>query len=217
LGRAKFITYKFKGKKSGSTRVLIAAGQAFNDNNSDVGLRSTELNLVISGDAGSPTPNLQEKVVDVKINVKGDNAFYKQDPYTFTLYHKKEGKHQQAISKIWLFDEGWNVVYENEKLWRTDEDTILNFVIPENTVEKEGNYTIIAKVRYEDGTEKEVAEKYLGVLSNGKTWFTKNSHIFMPFFWATVIISIIHHFFSEREVYFKLHSFLRKSKDKRKK
>jgi hypothetical protein len=212
LGAAKFVSYKFKARSLGDTRILIAAGKAYNDNNSDVGVKTTDLNLTILGsseEGGEAKEARKEKVFDLRIAIKSDNAFYRQDTYTFTMYHKKEEKHQQAITKIWLFDENWNVHFEDERLWRTDQDTVLNFTIPGDTVGKEGNFKIIAKVRYEDDREFEVAEKDIGILSNGKTWFTKNSQLFMPLFFVLIIIAAIHHVFVEREVYFKLHSLLR--------
>jgi hypothetical protein len=215
LGTAKFVAYKFKAKKSGNTRILIAAGKAYDENNSDVGLKTTDVNLSILGESVEvPDTAGTEKIIEVNLPLKADNAFYRQDSYTFTLYHKKEGKAQQAITKIWVFDEDWNVHYEDEKLWRTDQDNVLNFVIPEDTIMKEGNFKIIAKVRYEDDREFEVAEKDVGVLSNGQTWFTKNSKTFMPIFFAVIIISALHHIFMEREVYFKLRSMLKKDSKK---
>jgi hypothetical protein len=215
LGKANFVTYKFRAREAGDTRILIAAGQAYNDNNTNIGIKNTDLNLTILGDRVEA--EAVEKVINVNIKVEADNAFYRQDPYAFTVYHKKEAKAQQAITKIWVFDEDWNIHFEDEKLWRTDMDNVLNFTIPEDTIEQEGNFRIIAKVRYEDGREFEVAEKDIGVLSNGKTWFTKNTHFFMPVFFLVVFVSIIHHFFVEREVYFKLRRYLKKvSKSKTK-
>ena len=182
-----------------------------------MGIKNTEVNLSIIGDnkvvqVDSP----KENVFNLKFKIKSDNAFYRQDAYTFTMYHKKEAdenyRHQQAITKIWVFDEFWNVHYTDEKLWRTDQDTVLDFIIPEDTIKTEGNFKIIAKVRYEEGAEFEVAEKDIGVLSNGKTWFTKHSNIFMPIFFTIVFIAILHHLSVEREVYRKLKVFKRKRK-----
>jgi len=213
LGTAKFVNYKFKAKNPGDTRVLVASGKAFDENNSDVGIRNAELPITILGGKDTdPEVLTQEVEFKLKLRIESDTAFYRQDPFTFNLYHKKGGKAQQAITKIWVFDEDWNVHYEDEKLWRTDMDNVLAFTIPADTIGKEGNFKIIAKVRYEDGTELEVAEKDVGVLSNGKTWFTKNSHLFMPLFFLVVFISIIHHIFVEREIYFKLKSYLKKSR-----
>lgn len=210
LGTAKFVNYKFRAKNPGDTRVLVASGKAFDENNSDVGIRNAELPITIVGERNADLEVLKQEVeFKLKLNIESDTAFYRQDAYTFTMYHKKEGKAQQAITKIWLFDEEWNVHYEDEKLWRTDMDNVLNFVIPADTIEKEGNFKIIAKVRYEDGTELEVGEKDVGILSNGKTWFTKNSHLFMPLFFLVVFIAIIHHIFVEREIYFKLRSIMK--------
>jgi hypothetical protein len=206
LGRAKFATYKFRTKQAGETRLLIAAGQAYNDNNANMGVKNSDLSLSIVDGKSEVVP--LEKSVDVNIQIKGDNAFYRQEDYTFTVYHKNEEKHQQAITKIWLFDEDWNIFYEDEKLWRTDQDTVLNFVIPGGTVDKEGNFKIIARVRYEDGREFDLTEKDLGILSNGETWFTKHKEWFMPIFFFVVIVSALHHFFVEREVYLHLHKFI---------
>lgn len=206
LGRAKFATYKFKTKQAGETRLLIAAGQAYNDNNANMGVKNSDLSLSITDKKSETIP--LEKNVDVNIQIKGDNAFYRQEDYTFTVYHKKEDKHQQAITKIWLFDEDWNIFYEDEKLWRTDQDNILNFLIPGGTVNKEGNFKIIARVRYEDGREFDLTEKDLGILSNGETWFTKHREWFMPAFFFLVIVSAIHHFFVEREIYLHLRKFV---------
>lgn len=211
LGKAGFVNYKFRAKSPGDTRVLVASGKAYDENNSDVGISNTELPLTILGDKSTEEVTATgEATFKLSLKIESDTAFYRQDAYTFTMYHKKEGKAQQAITKIWLFDEEWNVHHEDEKLWRTDMDNVLTFTIPADTIEKEGNFKIIAKVRYEDGTELEVAEKDVGVLSNGKTWFTKNSHLFMPLFLVVVFIAIIHHIFMEREIYFKLRSYLKK-------
>lgn len=212
LGTAKFVNYKFRAKNAGDTRILVASGKAYDENNFDVGIRNAELALSIANDSINPEEPLPELDYKLKLKIESDTAFYRQDAYTFTMYHKKEGKPQQAITKIWLFDEDWNVHFEDEKLWRTDMDNVLNFLIPADTLESEGNFKIIAKVRYEDGTELEVAEKDVGVLSNGKTWFTKNSHLFMPLFIVVVFIAIIHHIFIEREVYFKLQGLLKKNR-----
>jgi hypothetical protein len=213
LGKAKFATYKFKAVKPGDAKIYIATGNAYNQNNLDVGVKRADLNLSIDGSTEESTTS-QTKSYDLDLIIKSKTAFYKQDDYTFTLYHKKEKKIQQAVTKIWLFDENWNVKFEDEKLWRTDQDTVLNFVIPGGTVESEGNYKIIAKVRYEDNREFEVAEKDVGVLSNGQTWFTKNASVFMPIFWVVVLAAALHHIFAERELYFKLQSFLKREKRK---
>lgn len=212
LGTASFVNYKFRAKSPGETRILVASGKAYDENNADVGIRNTELILSVTGDTVKPEEPFPELDFKLKLKIESDTAFYRQDDYTFTVYHKKEEKAQQAITKIWLFDEDWNVHYEDEKLWRTDMDNVLNFTIPADIVKKEGNFKIIAKVRYEDGTELEVAEKGVGILSNGKTWFTKNSQVFMPLFFLVVFIAIIHHVFVEREIYFKLRSFLKKTR-----
>ncbi len=213
LGNAKFVTYKFKAKRAGDTRILVAAGKAYDESNVDVGIKNTEVNLSIIGDSEVvQVDSPKENVFNLKLKIKSDNAFYRQDPYIFTMYHKAEEKYQQAITKIWVFDEFWNVHYEDEKLWRTDQDTVLDFTIPSDTLLTEGNFKIIAKIRYEDGVELEVAEKDIGVLSNGKTWFTKHSNVFMPFFFTIVFIAILHHLFIEREVYRKLKVFKKKRK-----
>ena len=208
---AGFVNYKFRAKRAGETRILVASGKAYDENNSDLGISNTELELSIIGEQplDVETPEAEFKL---KLEIESDTAFYRQDAYDFAVYHKKEVKAQQAITKIWLFDEDWNVHYEDEKLWRTDMDNVLNFTIPAGVVEKEGNFKIIAKVRYEDGSESEVFDKDVGILSNGTTWFTKNSHLFMPLFFCVVFISIIHHFFVEREVYFKLSSYMKKTR-----
>lgn len=207
LGTTKFVTYKFKAKEAGDTKILITTGNAYDEKNSNLGIKRSELTIKISG-SGSEQEDYQEQIVDLNLKIDADNAFYRQEPYTFTIYHKQEEIPQQAITKIWMFDENWNVVYEDEKLWRTDQDTVLDFIIPADTLEREGNYKIIGKVRYEDESEFEIIEKDLGVLSNGKTWFTKNSHIFMPVFFFVAFVSIIHHLFMEREMYFKLRRLL---------
>lgn len=213
LGTAGFVKYKFRAKKTGDTRILVASGKAFDENNSDVGIKNTELSFTILGDSVMDVVQVSEEVdYKLKLKIESDTAFYRQDAFPFTIYHKKEKNAQQAITKIWLFDEDWNIHYEDEKLWRSDMDNVLNFVIPADTLGREGNFKIIAKVRYEDGVELDVVEKDVGVLSNGKTWFTKNSHLFMPMFFILVFIALIHHIFTEREIYFKLRNYLKKTR-----
>lgn len=203
LGQAPFITYTFRAIKKGKTDLLIVAGQAYDKNNNDEGLTSTNLELEILEDSSSKNVDEDKNegvTFDMSLSVKGDNAFYKQDDYVFDIYHKKENKVQQAITKIWVFDDDANLHFEDQKQWITDSDTVLNFTIPANTLE-EGNYRIISKVRYEDNVEKTINEKSVGVLSNGKTWFTQNRPLFWPFFLTLVFIAILHHIFTEREIY----------------
>ena len=193
----------------------IFTGKALNGENNDVGVQNTSLNLRI-GEQNGGAENLKTVLVDLSLNVKGDNAFYKQDDYTFSIYHKKQDKDQYAMSKIWVFDEDANLHFESEQVWSTGYDTVLPFVIPADTIFEEGNYRIIAKVRYADGIEEVVAEKSVGVLSNGQTWFTKNKNVFMPLFFLVVVAAVIHHIFDEREIYRRLRN-LRRAKAKRNK
>ena len=205
-----FITYNFKALKNGTTSIKIVSGNAYNENNTDVGINGTQVDLTI----GDKVKDIESNTLslDLSLNIKGDNAIYKQRDYTFDVYQKAEPQDGDAITKIWVLDNGSDILYQDEKLWRTGSDSDLAFVIPADTLE-EGNYNIIARTRFEDGSERTVAQKSIGVLSNGENWFTKNKNLIIPLFTIIVVAGLIHHFATEMELYNTI-AFLRRKDDR---
>lgn len=161
--------------------------------------------------------NIFAQNLNTNHKIKIDDIVYKQESYNFDLNTQKQKFSQLAMTKIWVFDENANLLFEDDAIWNTGFGETLHFNIPANTLD-EGNYRIIAKTRYENGIEETVAEKNIKVLSNGQTWFTQNKIFFWPAFFIIVAAAFLHHVFVELELYRKIKSLkknLKKNKAKK--
>lgn len=201
-GSKEFITYTFKGIQNGPTTIKVINGEAYNENNTDVGVNTSSLDINIGEEEVSSTT--KSSTYDLNLNITGDNAFYKEESYSFDVYFQPKATKQAAITKAWVLNLAGYPVYQDEQEWTTSPvGTIKNFVIPGGMLD-EGNYRIVVRTRYENGVEEDDMYKDVGVLSNGENWVTKNKNLILPIFIFIVAFAVLHHFMIERNMYDKL-------------
>jgi hypothetical protein len=199
-----FTNYKFIAKSTGTAKIYIQSGKALNAESTDIGLQQKEITINV-GD-GVPTGEaLPPEVhnIDLSVDILGPLAIYKEESYIFPIETQGTVGDTSAVVKIYVYNEKTELFYSEEKVVDPNLFEPLYFTIPADTLEV-GNYVISAEAVDSYGQTKIIAQKKIGVLSNGQTWVTKNKHFLFPGFIFVAIVALIHHLARERDLYFKL-------------
>lgn len=199
-----FTTYRFKAKAAGVTKIYIQNGEALNAENTNIGLQQKEIAIEIS-DNILTAEALPPEIININLNldILGPIAIYKEESYTFPIDTTGTVGTDDATVKIFVYNEDTELFYTEEKVINPNNTEPIYFTIPANTL-VEGNYVISVETGDIFGQNRIVAQKEIGVLSNGQTWVTKNKEIIYPAFIFIVLISLIHHLAKERDLYFKI-------------
>lgn len=203
-----FTKYKFTAKSKGVAKIYIQGGKALNAENTDIGLQQKELtiNIVDATSTGTSTDAVPPEVhnIDLSLDILGPIAIYKQEAYTFPIDKVGTVGDSDVKMRIFVYNQKTELFYKEEKTINKDnENEPLYFTIPANTLEI-GNYVISVETLDENGNSKIIAQKNIGVLSNGETWYTRNKNWFLPVFIFFAIIAILHHIAKDRDLYFKI-------------
>jgi hypothetical protein len=219
-----FTNYKFKAKKTGTTKIYIQNGKALNAESNDIGLQQKEITLnisenipepvfndeIITAEALPPQDNIYN--IELKLDILGPLAIYKEDGFTFPIDTAGTIGNTDGKIKIYVYNEKTELFFQEEKTIDPKVSEPVYFTIPPNTL-TEGNFVISVETIDNDGQSRIIAQKEIGVLSNGETWMTKNKDYLIPVFIFIALLALIHHIMRDRDLYFRLKD-LRKTKPK---
>ncbi len=130
----------------------------------------------------------------------GPSALYKEESYTFVLDRNENIHNSDSKVKIYVYNPKLELAFVEEQIIDQASLQPFYFTIPPGTLSV-GNYFMSIEAIDNVGKSRIVAQKDIGVLSNGKTWVTKNSEILLSFFAFVVVVAVIHHIARDRELY----------------
>lgn len=134
------------------------------------------------------------------VEIFGPSALYKEESYTFVLDRNQNIFNSDSKVIIYIYNPKLEISFLQEQAVGQASIEPFYFNVPENTLE-EGDYFISIEAVDNVGKKRIVAQKDIGVLSNGKTWVTKNKEAILSFFAFVAVIGAIHHIAKDRELY----------------
>lgn len=203
-----FTKYEFKAVKEGDAIISVEDGVALDGNNTDIGLQQKQLTIHVGPAAEATTTDYN---IELSLDILGPLAIYKEEDYKFNIFQPEKKAGENAMMKIYVYNEKAELFYSKEVAVNTGDGQYIPFTIPADTFEV-GNYVISAETTFADGNKEVVAQKYIGVLSNGKNWFTKHKDILIPLSILFVCFAVLHHIAKDRDLYFKIASRIRRKK-----
>lgn len=134
------------------------------------------------------------------VEIYGPSALYKEEPYTFVLDRGENILNSDVKVTIYVYNPKTELAFVQEQTIDQSSSVPFYFNIPENTFSV-GDYFISVEATDNLGYRRIVAQKDIGVLSNGKTWVTKNREAILSLFAFFAVVGAIHHIAKDREIY----------------
>lgn len=132
--------------------------------------------------------------------IVGPSALYIEQPYTFILNRNENIKNSDSKIKVYVYNPKLELAFTQEQIVDQISREPFYFNIPANTLSA-GEYFMSVEATDNVGKSRIIAQKDIGVLSDGKTWISRNSEMFFALFGFVVVVALIHHVAKERELY----------------
>lgn len=224
-GLSNFTKYKFTAKAIGATKIYIQGGKALDAESADIGLQRKEITINITDGTNMATDSVltasalppEVHNIDMSLDILGPTAIYRENAYIFPIDKKSTIGPEDVKVKVYVYNQKTELYYQDEKTIPGDASSTnepIYFTIPANTLDI-GEYIISVETIDATGNHKIIAQKTIGVLSNGQNWLVKNKDTVLPAFLFVVIIALLHHLAKDRDLYFKIREMGRGKKKRR--
>lgn len=185
-GVTEFVKYKFRAKSAGKAVVTIKEGIAFDADNNDLGVQTKQITVNIgerkqtattetTATAAKETAKTVEKHVNVTLDLVGATGHSAGSDYNLSAKLKvtddkdnivNEAQALNATTTVSLVNKMGQALWSDSKVIATvTNNQSVDFVIP-STVLANGDYDIMADVKYEGQKAPEIASKPIGVLES---------------------------------------------------